>query len=335
MTSHPSAQDLSTSSPSLAGRLPARPRLRADVVLDENRGRVDVRMGLHEVAVLAPADREVANWLTGIDGSRRLPEVVASTPPLIGGSKDAVAVLQRLDRLGAFDDDAVAIPAELPASRAPRLVPTRRELAAGRGTHAAAAVLAARARATVAVYGGQRLGRQCAEALADLGVGSVRRFDHQMTGNSPSADLHLIFAGLGMSGGANLCNDAALVSGAAHVAVEVGSETAAVCPVRIVGSSGCAGCLNLWRADRGLVTAELLHTWRGRSPAPLSAITEPLLVSIVLSTTSATLDSVLLDDLEADGCEVVECDLLDRSSTTTQLPVHPRCRCSYAHRDAA
>ncbi|MEU7831847.1 hypothetical protein [Nonomuraea sp. NPDC049129] len=145
-----------------------KPALRR-IVRDEQ----TLQLGAHPLrAVLVTGS--VHRWVSGLDGTRDLGQVLRDGAAAGLAEADCRAMLDRLAEQGVLEDAALP-PIRLSLGERDRLAPDLDALDLGGGS------FARRRRARVRVYGAGRVGAQVVGLLAACGVGAIRVFDEGPT----------------------------------------------------------------------------------------------------------------------------------------------------------
>ncbi|MFG1962619.1 hypothetical protein [Nonomuraea sp. NPDC049028] len=163
-----------------------KPALRR-IVRDEQ----TLQLGAHPLrAVLVTGS--VHRWVSGLDGTRDLGQVLRDGAAAGLAEADCRAMLDRLAEQGVLEDAALP-PIRLSLGERDRLAPDLDALDLGGGS------FARRRRARVRVYGAGRVGAQVVGLLAACGVGAIRVFDEGPTRPCDLTPGGLTWSELGMS----------------------------------------------------------------------------------------------------------------------------------------
>ncbi|MEV1247235.1 thiamine biosynthesis protein ThiF [Nonomuraea sp. NPDC050022] len=163
-----------------------KPALRR-IVRDEQ----TLQLGAHPLrAVLVTGS--VHRWVSGLDGTRDLGQVLRDGAAAGLAEADCRAVLDRLAAQGVLEDAALP-PIRLSLGERDRLAPDLDALDLGGGS------FTRRRRARVRVYGAGRVGAQVVGLLAACGIGAIRVFDEGPTRPCDLTPGGLTWSELGMS----------------------------------------------------------------------------------------------------------------------------------------
>ncbi|MEV6156150.1 thiamine biosynthesis protein ThiF [Nonomuraea sp. NPDC052129] len=163
-----------------------KPALRR-IVRDEQ----TLQLGTHPLrAVLVTGS--VHRWVSGLDGTRDLGQVLRDGAAAGLAEADCRAVLDRLAAQGVLEDAALP-PIRLSLGERDRLAPDLDALDLGGGS------FTRRRRARVRVYGAGRVGAQVVGLLAACGIGAIRVFDEGPTRPCDLTPGGLTWSELGMS----------------------------------------------------------------------------------------------------------------------------------------